>query len=134
MSGIAGIVRFDGGAPEPGRVERMTAAIAHRGPDGLAHWQGQAAALGHCMFRTTPESLQEVQPLANGPGKIPVKEFRETQKLLTYRFLYSGPPGTQVLKWIPALADSTALAGKDSVATKASSAVTTEGPPPAKLM
>jgi hypothetical protein len=76
------------------------------------------------------DEIRSVQPLANGPGKIPVREFRETQKLLTYRFLYSGPPGTLVLKWIPATGDSTAIAGKDSVATKGSTTVTTEGPPP----
>ena len=33
MSGIAGIIRFDGMPVEPGQVEAMTAAIAHRGPD-----------------------------------------------------------------------------------------------------
>jgi hypothetical protein len=38
MSGIAGIIRFDGAPVEPGFVERMTAAMAHRGPDGIHHW------------------------------------------------------------------------------------------------
>lgn len=65
MSGIAGIVHFDGRPVEPGQVEAMTAAIAHRGPDGIAHWTKGGVALGHCMLRTTPESLEETQPLAN---------------------------------------------------------------------
>lgn len=65
MSGIAGIIRFDGAPVEPGLVERMTAAMAHRGPDGCGHWRMGSVALGHCMFRTTPESLEESQPLAN---------------------------------------------------------------------
>ena len=52
-------------APEPGTVERMTAAMDYRGPDGIAHWQRGSVALGHCMLRTTTESLEEVQPLAN---------------------------------------------------------------------
>lgn len=65
MSGIAGIVRYDGAPIEPGLVERMTGAMASRGPDGLRHWHGNAAAFGHCMLRTTPESLQEEQPLTN---------------------------------------------------------------------
>lgn len=46
----------------------MTAMMVHRGPDGIAHWTGGSAALGHCMLRTTPESLEEVQPLANDAG------------------------------------------------------------------
>lgn len=70
MSGIAGIIRFDGGPVDPARVYAMTTAMAVRGPDGIAHWpggigNGGSAALGHCMLRTTPESLEETQPLTN---------------------------------------------------------------------
>ena len=65
MSGIAGIIRFDGGPVAPGLIERMTTAMAFRGPDGIGHWKGDAVALGHCMLRTTPESHEETQPLAN---------------------------------------------------------------------
>jgi asparagine synthase (glutamine-hydrolysing) len=65
MSGIAGIVRFDGAPFEPGLIEAMTAAMAHRGPDGIRHWRKGSVALGLCMLRTTPESLEETQPLAN---------------------------------------------------------------------
>ncbi len=65
MSGIAGIVRFDGAPIEPGLVEKMTAAMAHRGPDGIRHWRKGSVALGQCMLCTTPESLEETQPLAN---------------------------------------------------------------------
>ena len=70
MSGIAGIIRFDGAPVEPGQIEAMTAAMAHRGPDGIAHWTKGAVALGHCMLRTTPESLEETQPLANEDGSL----------------------------------------------------------------
>jgi len=65
MSGIAGIVRFDGAPIEPGLVEKMTGAMAHRGPDGINHWVRGSVALGQCMLRTTPESLEENQPLTN---------------------------------------------------------------------
>lgn len=65
MSGIAGIVRFDGAPPAPGAIEAMTEAMAHRGPDGIAHRVFGSVALGHCMLRTTPESLEETQPLAS---------------------------------------------------------------------
>ncbi len=70
MSGIAGIVRFDGAPVEPGLIESMTTALAHRGPDGIAHWSKGNVALGHCMLRTTPESLEEAQPLANEDASL----------------------------------------------------------------
>jgi asparagine synthase (glutamine-hydrolysing) len=65
MSGIAGIIRFDGGPVERGLVETMTAAMPYRGPDGINHWVRGSVALGQCMLRTTPESLEETQPLTN---------------------------------------------------------------------
>ena len=38
---------------------------AHRGPDGVDYWVRGSVALGQCMLRTTPESLEENQPLTN---------------------------------------------------------------------
>ncbi len=65
MSGIAGIIHFDGAPVAAGMIEGMTSAMAYRGPDGIHHWQHGSVALGQCMLRTTPESLEETQPLAN---------------------------------------------------------------------
>jgi asparagine synthase (glutamine-hydrolysing) len=65
MSGIAGIIRFDGAPVEAEQIKTMTAAMAYRGPDGINHWVRGSVALGQCMLRTTPESLEETQPLAN---------------------------------------------------------------------
>ncbi len=65
MSGIAGIIHFDGAPVAPGQIEQMTAAMAYRGPDGINHWVKGSVALGQCMLRTTPESLEETQPLRN---------------------------------------------------------------------
>jgi len=65
MSGIAGIIHFDGNPVEPGQVEAMTASMHYRGPDGINHWRRGNVALGQCMLRTTPESLEETQPLTN---------------------------------------------------------------------
>jgi asparagine synthase (glutamine-hydrolysing) len=70
MSGIAAVLRFDSRPVEPDMIGRMTEAIAYRGPDGIAHWTGEGAALGHCMFRTTAESLEEAQPLADETGRF----------------------------------------------------------------
>ena len=65
MSGIAGIIHFSERPVEAGYIENMTAAMAYRGPDGIHHWGNGSVALGHCMLHTTPESLEEHQPLAN---------------------------------------------------------------------
>jgi asparagine synthase (glutamine-hydrolysing) len=65
MSGVAGIIHFDGRPVEPGEIERMTASMAHRGPDGIRHWVKGNVALGHCQMCTTPESLEETQPWTN---------------------------------------------------------------------
>jgi asparagine synthase (glutamine-hydrolysing) len=65
MSGIAGIIHFDGAPVEPDQIEKMTAAMARRGPDGIHHWVNGPVALGQCILRTTPESLEEALPLTN---------------------------------------------------------------------
>ena len=65
MSGIAGIIRFDGAPVATDQIKTMTAAMACRGPDGINHWVRGSVALGQCMLRTTPESLEETQPLTN---------------------------------------------------------------------
>ncbi len=70
MSGIAGIIHFDGAPVQPGQVEKMTAAMAYRGPDGINHWVRGNVALGQCMLRTTPESLEETQPLTNEDASL----------------------------------------------------------------
>ena len=65
MSGIACIINFDDAPVEPGLIQTMTSAMADRGPDGINHWAKGSVALGQCMLRTTPESLEETQPLTN---------------------------------------------------------------------
>jgi hypothetical protein len=64
------------------------------------------------------DEIKSVQPMPSTTQGAKPREFRETQKLLTYRFLMTGPPGTVGHKWIPANADSTTIAGKDSLANR----------------
>jgi asparagine synthase (glutamine-hydrolysing) len=68
MSGIAAIIRLDGGPADPAALRAMTAAMAYRGPDGITHWHAASAALGHCMMHATGESLEASQPLASEDG------------------------------------------------------------------
>ncbi len=63
MSAIAGILHFHGAPLEPVLIEKLTGALKRRGPDAQAHWIQGSVALGHCMLRTTAESLEEHQPL-----------------------------------------------------------------------
>jgi asparagine synthase (glutamine-hydrolysing) len=70
MSGIAGIVHLDGSPIDACTLQRMTDAVAHRGPDGAGTWADGPAGLGHRMFRTTPEALQERQPLCDESGRV----------------------------------------------------------------
>lgn len=70
MSGITGIVNLDGRPVDRDLLQRMANAIAHRGPDGIACWIGGSVGLGHLMLHTTPESLQEKQPLLHEGGTL----------------------------------------------------------------
>ena len=70
MSGIAGILNLDGRPADAALIERMTAAMAHRGPDGVGHWVDGPVALGHRMLHATPESLAESLPLLDEAGKL----------------------------------------------------------------
>lgn len=65
MSGIAAIIHFDGRPAAHEDIAAMTRAMAQRGPDGITHCVNGSVALGHCMMRTTTESLDEAQPLVN---------------------------------------------------------------------
>jgi asparagine synthase (glutamine-hydrolysing) len=65
MSAIAGILVFHGAPLEPGLIEKLTGAMKRRGPDAQTHRVQGSVALGHCMLRTTPEAIEEHQPLAS---------------------------------------------------------------------
>jgi asparagine synthase (glutamine-hydrolysing) len=69
VSAIACIFHTDGKPADPALIDRMTAAMDYRGPDGIAHWISGNVALGHCQMRTTAESLEEHQPLASDDGR-----------------------------------------------------------------
>lgn len=69
MSGFACVFHLDGRPAGPGRLDRLMAAAAHRGPDGSGRWVGGPVALGHLMFRTTPESAGERQPVTDETGQ-----------------------------------------------------------------
>ena len=63
MSGIVGIVNFDGAPIDRELLERLTKSLAFRGPDAQQMRIEGCAGFGHTMLRTTSESLTEKQPL-----------------------------------------------------------------------
>ncbi|MGH7914669.1 MAG: asparagine synthase-related protein [Candidatus Binataceae bacterium] len=71
MSGIAAVYNLDGRPADRSLISAMLAAAAYRGPDGLNSWIDGPVALGHAMLRTTPEALDESQPLVDeGSGLV----------------------------------------------------------------
>ncbi len=73
MSGIAGIINFDGKPVPPEEMITMTSAMHYRGKDGITHWTEKASsgtALSHCPLHTTPESLIERQPVSSEDGLL----------------------------------------------------------------
>lgn len=70
MSGLAGILRRDGGPIAVGLLELLTDAVAHRGPDGRGCWSDGPVGLGHRQAWTTPQALGDKQPLLDETGLV----------------------------------------------------------------
>ena len=64
MSGIVGIVQFDGPALEPRLLRCLTDLLAFRGPDARETWIKGPVGFGHTLFKTTEESERDRQPLS----------------------------------------------------------------------
>ena len=64
MCGIAGIFHPDVPKPvDPARVEAMTDALAHRGPDGSGVWTAPGVGLGHRRLSIIDLSDAAAQPM-----------------------------------------------------------------------
>ncbi|MDP3478282.1 MAG: asparagine synthase-related protein [Desulfoprunum sp.] len=72
MSGIAGVVRFDGKPISEERIESLRQSILHRGPDGTHVWRSGNVGFVNCLLQTTPESLNEQQPYQDPESKITI--------------------------------------------------------------
>ncbi|MCK4846041.1 MAG: asparagine synthase (glutamine-hydrolyzing) [Deltaproteobacteria bacterium] len=78
MCGIAGIVNFTGKGPEGAVIQRMTDAIAHRGPDGEGHFIDGPVALGHRRLAIIDLSEAAAQPMKNDDGSVVISYNGET--------------------------------------------------------
>ena len=70
MSGICGIVHFQGQPLDPAWLSAMVEAIRFRGPDGSAQWSEGNVGLAHLALWTTPEARRERQPLVAANGRL----------------------------------------------------------------
>lgn len=68
MSGLAGIVRWDGGPVETAAVDRMLDRIRHRGPHGLHSVVNGSVGLGHAHTAIAAREEGWRQPLASADG------------------------------------------------------------------
>jgi len=65
MCGIAGLIYTDAAPVSPVALQRMTDAIAHRGPDGQGHWIEGNVGLGHRRLAIIDLSPAGHQPMVN---------------------------------------------------------------------
>lgn len=88
MCGIAGLINFNGAAVSPTILQRMTDAIAHRGPDGEGHWIEGNVGIGHRRLAIIDLSPAGHQPMASADHRYfisfngEVYNFRELRSEL----------------------------------------------------
>ncbi len=70
MSGICGVVHFDGRPADRELVRRMADASAFRGPDGIRMRVDGSTAFTHLALNLTVESKRERQPLTSRDGRL----------------------------------------------------------------
>ena len=69
MCGIAGIFHLSTPKPvDPARIERICAAMAHRGPDGQGVWTAPGVGLGHLRLSII-DLAGSPQPMASSDGR-----------------------------------------------------------------
>jgi len=70
MCGIAGLINLDAAPTSPVVLQRMTDAIAHRGPDGQGHWIEGNVGLGHRRLAIIDLSPAGHQPMVNADHRF----------------------------------------------------------------
>ena len=82
MCGIAGIFHYETVKPvDPKRVERMTDALAHRGPDGSGVWTAPGVGLGHRRLSII-DLDGSPQPMRSADGRAVIAFPRRMELLM----------------------------------------------------
>jgi asparagine synthase (glutamine-hydrolysing) len=96
MSGFCGIWNRDRRPVDEAVLARMSAAIAHRGPDGEGMRIEGPLGLAHRLQRIVPESRTEVQPISDAAGRCLVFDGRLDERTALLegiaRIVRSAPP------------------------------------------
>jgi asparagine synthase (glutamine-hydrolysing) len=85
MCGIAGLVHLDNQPVSPAVLQRMTDAVAHRGPDGEGQWIEGNVGIGHRRLAIIDLSPAGHQPMLSPDGRYvltyngEIYNFRELQ-------------------------------------------------------
>jgi asparagine synthase (glutamine-hydrolysing) len=85
MCGIAGLIHLDNQPVSPAVLQRMTDAVAHRGPDGEGHWIEGNVGIGHRRLAIIDLSPAGHQPMLSPDGRYvltyngEIYNFRELQ-------------------------------------------------------
>lgn len=104
MCGIAGIVHLSGAPVDPGQIDCVTDALAHRGPDGRGTYLKGNVALGHRRLKIVDLSEAAAQPMSTEDGAYSLvfngeiynfKELRSRLEAKGVRFRSTGD--TEVL-------------------------------------
>src|SRR5262245_38193029 len=74
MCGITGLMCLDGPAPswDAALLDRMTDALAHRGPDDRGTWCSDRVAFGHRRLSVIDLSPAGHQPMGNEDGQVQI--------------------------------------------------------------
>ena len=76
MSGIAGLLRFDGRGVSRHDLERVANSLRQHGPDRSAIVVGEAIGLVHVLMRMTPEDQFDRQPWQGESGALIAADIR----------------------------------------------------------
>lgn len=104
MCGIAGIIELSGDAVSPAILQRMTDAIAHRGPDGEGHWIEGPVGFGHRRLAIIDLSPGGHQPMISADHRYVITyngeiyNFRELRaELQAVGYWFRSQSDTEVL-------------------------------------
>ncbi|MBX7496213.1 amidotransferase 1, exosortase A system-associated [Qipengyuania sp. 6B39] len=108
MCGIAGIFHYETVKPvDPKRVERMTDALSHRGPDGSGVWTAPGVGLGHRRLSII-DLAGSPQPMHSADGRAVIvfngevynyRSLRRELELAGARFRTDGDTETILAAW-----------------------------------
>src|SRR5579862_5822076 len=76
MSGIAGLLRFDGRAVRAHDLGRVANALRQHGPDRSDVFAGEGIGLVHVLMRMTPEDRFDRQPWRGASGALIAADLR----------------------------------------------------------